>query len=483
MPEYVKKKSQLPEDLFKVPKNSANPWLSFLLRHARNGMSACLLMSDIFSLLLAFGLAIALRTIIFGRINFSIILGLLPFFVLFIFFYAWRGLYPGVGLSPVDEMSLLSGATNIVFLILIAITFLEQTSEVYSRFVLVIAWLLALVLVQLDRWLIRILGRTLGFWGEPVVVVGDGPGGSRIFKYLNQNIRLGMRPMCLVNGHSALSRRVSTFLQKMNIHTAILVMPEMSVELQKHLVNDQLYGLQRLILISSLGWVGSLGVIPHDLDGVLGLEVSQNLLSKGANIIKRWLDLVLSGLFVVLSSPVLLLMMVLIKLDSPGGAFYQQVRIGRYGRKFKMWKFRTMVLNADRQMEKHLAANPALKAEWEAKQKLKNDPRITRMGRFLRKFSLDEIPQLVNVIKGEMSLVGPRPYFPAQQKIYGSTDFLYKRVRPGMTGMWQVLGRNATSFAERVRLDEYYVRNWSIYLDFYIIVRTVIVVLRREGAY
>jgi lipopolysaccharide/colanic/teichoic acid biosynthesis glycosyltransferase len=142
-----------------------------------------------------------------------------------------------------------------------------------------------------------------------------------------------------------------------------------------------------------------------------------------------------------------------------------------------------MQVNADLVLDKYLAENPEAKEEWDCTQKLKDDPRITRVGKFLRKFSLERIPQLINVCKGEMSLVGPRPYFPNQQEIYGTGVKLYQRVRPGMTGMWQVRGRNTTSFVERARLDEYYVRNWSVWLDIYILLRTILVVVSKEGAY
>jgi lipopolysaccharide/colanic/teichoic acid biosynthesis glycosyltransferase len=131
----------------------------------------------------------------------------------------------------------------------------------------------------------------------------------------------------------------------------------------------------------------------------------------------------------------------------------------------------------------YLSENPEMKKEWDEKQKIKNDPRITRVGKFLRKLSLDEVPQIINVIRGEMSIVGPRPFFLKQQKKYGSTVNLYHRVLPGITGMWQVLGRNRLSFRERVRLDEYYIRNWSLWLDIYIILRTAWVVIRQDGAY
>lgn len=466
--------------------------LPFKQRHAREFMILTLFVSDIVSLLLAYYIATWLRIRLVGDFTFLQFWYVIPILILFLLVYAWNGLYSGVWLSPVQEMKQLLSATNIVFLLLIAVTFWEQTSTIYSRFMLTTAWLIALVLVQLDRWLMRIIGRKLGIWGEPVVVVGTGPEGQHIVKFLNENIHLGMRPVLTIDGHAEYEETPLVTINQSYIRTIILVIPEISAAMQKRLIHDQRFGYHRrggekyipqLILISSLGWVGSLGITAHDLDGLLGLEVQQNLLNKWPNYVKRLIDLTLTFIFIVLSAPFLLLIMALIYCGSPGGIFYQQKRVGRDGKIFIMWKFRTMVANADQVLQSILDSNPEMKAEWKSNQKLKNDPRITRIGKFLRRFSLDEVPQLINVIKGEMSLVGPRPCFPEQQEFYGEGIRLYHRVRPGMTGMWQIRGRNKTIFLERARLDEYYIRNWSVWLDIYILLRTILVVLSKEGAY
>jgi lipopolysaccharide/colanic/teichoic acid biosynthesis glycosyltransferase len=179
----------------------------------------------------------------------------------------------------------------------------------------------------------------------------------------------------------------------------------------------------------------------------------------------------------------MLIVAILIHLDSPGGILYSQMRVGYGGRKFKMWKFRTMVKDADQILQEYLNTHPTARAEWDATQKLRDDPRITRIGNFLRKWSLDELPQLYNILIGDMSWVGPRPFFPEQNSIYGKAYYLYTKVRPGLTGLWQVSGRNSTTFAERAQWDEYYVRQWSIWLDIYILLRTIWVVVRQDGAF
>jgi Undecaprenyl-phosphate galactose phosphotransferase WbaP len=195
------------------------------------------------------------------------------------------------------------------------------------------------------------------------------------------------------------------------------------------------------------------------------------------------MDLLLTLIIGLAVLPLLLFIVILIKLDTKGPLLYGHLRIGRHGDRFKVWKFRTMVHNADHVLKGFLKRHPKLKREWERDHKLKNDPRVTRVGMFLRKTSLDELPQLWNVLKGEMSLVGPRPVVTAEIPEYGTRFNLYTQVLPGLTGLWQVSGRNDTTYTERVALDTYYVRNWSPWLDIYILARTVKVVFQCRGAY
>jgi|SRR5215211_866290 len=214
-------------------------------------------------------------------------------------------------------------------------------------------------------------------------------------------------------------------------------------------------------------------VVPRILD--------RNLVSKTR--VARVLDISL----ILLAAPYILLaflvLMIAIKLDSKGPVFYRQTRIGRYGRKFYVYKFRTMVENADQILQTYLANSAELRAEWLATHKLKQDPRITRIGVTLRKLSLDELPQLWNIIIGDMSLVGPRPIVDAEVEKYGKCFDLYIQVRPGLTGLWQVSGRNDTTYEQRVELDEYYILNRSLKFDLQILLKTVFVVLRKDGAY
>ncbi|HTJ59359.1 MAG TPA: sugar transferase [Devosiaceae bacterium] len=195
-------------------------------------------------------------------------------------------------------------------------------------------------------------------------------------------------------------------------------------------------------------------------------------------VVKRTVDLAMVMLTAPISLPLIGALALLVRLDG-GPAFFGQERLGRDGRIFMLWKLRSMVPDAEARLERHLAENPAAKEEWAHAQKLKKDPRVTRLGRFLRKYSLDELPQLWNVLIGDMSLVGPRPMFPAQRSLY--PGIAYFDLRPGLTGLWQVSERNRTSFAERAHYDDRYAESVSLGTDLHIIFRTVAVIFRGTG--
>jgi Undecaprenyl-phosphate galactose phosphotransferase WbaP len=191
---------------------------------------------------------------------------------------------------------------------------------------------------------------------------------------------------------------------------------------------------------------------------------------------------VLTTLILIAVAPLMLAIFIAIKLDSPGPALFGHRRIGRGGREFHAWKFRSMISGAEAILKEHFEKHPEARAEWAASQKLKDDPRVTGLGRFLRKCSLDELPQLWNVLRGEMSLVGPRPIVQDEVARYGMDFEKYKWVQGGLTGLWQVSGRSDTSYAERVNYDCFYVHNWSVWLDLCILFRTIGTVLSRAGA-
>jgi len=250
------------------------------------------------------------------------------------------------------------------------------------------------------------------------------------------------------------------------------------------LLLDQLnQRFQRVWLVPNLLEVASVWITPRDLQGHLALELRNNLLEPRNVILKRVIDLLLSSVLALLTFPVMVIIGLLIRLDSPGPLLLRQTRLGRRGRPFTIYKFRTMHRNAQALLERHLDNDEAARREWQAHRKLRRDPRVTRVGRLLRRLSLDELPQLWNVLRGEMSLVGPRPIMTDEIDRYGERAHLYTQVLPGLTGLVQVSGRSNLAYERRVRLDAYYSRNWSVWLDILILARTLVVVMRTDGAY
>lgn len=213
------------------------------------------------------------------------------------------------------------------------------------------------------------------------------------------------------------------------------------------------------------------------------LNLRNNLSRPYNRVIKRIFDLTLTIVGGLMISPILLLIALVVAIDNRGRIIFAHRRVGAAGKKFSCYKFQTMVPDAKEKLEKYLAENPEAQREWDETFKLINDPRVTKLGAFLRRTSLDELPQLWNVIRGEMSLVGPRPIVQKEVPRYGKNIREYYMVLPGITGMWQVSGRSDTTYPERVAMDTWYVRNWSVWIDLMYLFKTVKAVIIGKGAY
>lgn len=237
------------------------------------------------------------------------------------------------------------------------------------------------------------------------------------------------------------------------------------------------------MIIPNLNGVTNSAVVARDLAGTLAVEIRYNLLNPWALRAKRIADVVSTAIGGVLILPFILVLALLVFAESGGPVFYKDRRMGRDGNLFSCVKFSTMVPDAEALLQRMIETEPELREEYSRYHKLRDDPRVTRVGRFLRKTSLDELPQLWNVLLGEMSLVGPRPYLPRESKEIGITQSEILRVPPGITGPWQVSGRNQASFDERVQMDACYVRDWSVWLDLVLLARTTKTVVLGKGAY
>jgi len=469
----------------------------FINSNSRYIRSFFLAITDIFCLSLSLGSAVYIRFLVQGQNVPAVYFELIPYMVIALVIFQITGLYTN-GMSPVQELHRLTLATSVVFLTLAALSFFLKDADNYSRLSYGMGWILSLLLVPLGREIIRLLFMRNKLWGEPVVVIGYGPAGYEIAEYLVDNPKSGLYPVVVVDRRTSDRGepprvpviRSSDILEHpemidlfKGIHTAILVTNEINEEFIDMIVEERILQFRHLIVITNSRYISSLWVRPYEIGEMLGLEIGQNLLSAWQRALKRIIDLTLIIFAMPFIIPIFLFISLLIKIDSPGNVFYHQMRLGHNNKYFKMWKFRTMHSDADSKLKSYLDANAELQVEWNSSHKLKKDPRITRIGHFLRKLSLDELPQLINVLKGEMSLVGPRPIVHEEIQYYGHLYPLYCEVLPGMTGLWQISGRSDTSYVSRVHLDEYYVRNWSIWLDYFIITRTGMVVLLGKGSY
>jgi Undecaprenyl-phosphate galactose phosphotransferase WbaP len=327
------------------------------------------------------------------------------------------------------------------------------------------------------------------------VIFGGGPAGRRVVEALLAEPEIGLKPVVVVDEASDFPSSIhgvpvisgfdigSVLLGWEKSAYAVVPLPQVNSADFLSLIERPDFRFSRVLVIPDLLEFSSLWVSPKSVGGMLGLEVCQQIFDPGRQWAKRFLDLTLVLLGAIVYLPLCVLIALWVKWDSPGPVFYSQRRIGFRGEEFRAWKFRSMIREADHVLHEYLAANPELREEWERDHKLRNDPRLTRAGRFLRRTSLDELPQLWNVWKGEMSLVGPRPIVDAEVPRYGASFDLYTQVKGGITGLWQVSGRTDTTYEQRVQLDRFYVRNWSVWLDLCILFRTIGIVFLRRGAY
>lgn len=402
-------------------------------------------------------------------------------------------IYPGYGLTTVEKLRRRMRATFVFFMAFATSDVLLEHGT-RSRGILILTFLFCLFLPTIIQSIFRSILIKLNIWGLPVIIIGAGKTGEHVVTSLIKNAELGLIPVAIldddpikkgteISGVPIVGNIGDSSLFIDKVSCALIAIPgagrELVVELSRNLPFFNITIIPDLIGLQSL-WVEA-----RDLGGVIGLEIQKNLLLRRNVFVKKLMDYALGVPLFIISIPILIFSSIWIIIVSPGNPFYCQVREGKYGKKFKVWKLRTMYPNADSILHTFLDSDPVAKNEWNTYFKLKNDPRILKfIGNILRKSSLDELPQLWNVIRGEMSLVGPRP-FPHYHLEEFNNEFriLRRSVMPGMTGLWQVSERSNGDLAMQEALDTYYIRNWSIWMDFDLLARTVTVVLTGKGAY
>ncbi|MBC7355813.1 MAG: exopolysaccharide biosynthesis polyprenyl glycosylphosphotransferase [Desulfomicrobiaceae bacterium] len=435
--------------------------------------SLVLLAADTLSLLVACWTAVLVRRALGGAFPLALYAEVTPFVLLFPGLFALQGLYPGTLIAPADALKRLCQSISLGFALLVVLSFFAKHGPLYSRGVMAMAWGASLAAVPLARALVRRFCLRQGRWGQAAVLVGADASTAQLEATLHAHPELGITPVARMDPSGA---RTQGALPPPRQGVAILLVEPGQVEA---LLDGPLAGFGRVLLAPQLPALPSLWTDTADVAGTLLVDVRMKLLDPRRQRLKRLLDLAVTLAALPLALPLMAAIALAVRLTSPGPVFFAHRRIGRGGRDIRIWKFRTMHPEADRLLAEALKRDPALRQQWEACHKLRHDPRITRVGGFLRRTSLDELPQLWNVLCGDLALVGPRPIVWDEVPKYGETGFaLYCKVRPGLTGLWQVSGRSTTTYAERVALDAYYVRNWSVWLDLYILARTPAALVR-----
>ncbi len=409
----------------------------------------------------------------------------LPAMIL-VFFAA--GMYPGIMLPPGDEVKK-SAVLSFFSFAGIALSIVVESDEHIPTIVALIgACPVATILIPTLRELFRHIFAKHRFWGVPAVIYSTNNSAKVIVDRLLNRPEFGYKPAVIIDSAAKefyFYKDIPVFPPTQAIHdeikktgTKVAILNGWKEDFNK--INS-IY--RYTILINKIQEENTVTTTVRDFGGIIGFSSVHHITFKTARIAKRALDIFLLLLSAPLTLPITLIVSILVKLTSKGPIFYGHKRIGKNGKEFKCWKFRSMVIDADKQLEKILAENPEMRAEWEKDRKFTNDPRVTPLGKILRKTSLDEIPQFFNILVGEMSFVGPRPVTtPELEKYQDKVDFILS-VQPGLSGMWQISGRSDTGYEERITLDTYYIHNWTVWLDLWILIKTVYVVLKGKGAY
>ncbi|MEO0148194.1 MAG: sugar transferase [candidate division WOR-3 bacterium] len=374
-----------------------------------------------------------------------------------------------------DELREILEGVFLAFLLIFAYFAFAKGDPDYSRIYTSLSLIFSVVFVPAFRAITKKLLRD--FISEDVLVL-KGPECEKVFNFLQKNWYLSYKPVGLVD-----IQDLDKWVGKVGnvVIPKIPFLSEFTTELAEISIN-----FKRIFFSPDIGGIPFMNRIFH-FDPSYNLPLVETYfigLDPINSFLKRLFDIVFSATVLITLSPLLIIIAILIKLTSKGPVIYKHKRMGKNGKEFYLYKFRTMYENADKMLEDILKKDEKSRKLWESRRKLPNDPRITPIGRILRKFSLDELPQFFNVLKGDMSVVGPRPAPKDEiEKYHGKFSKYYFMVRPGITGLWQVSGRSDTDYEMRVKLDLIYILNQSFWLDIVIIFKTVIVVLKGEGAY
>lgn len=465
-----------------------------------------LILSDFAVVLISFSLAYFIRDEIlpaifprffaFPLLSFASFIKLFYFGWIWLFIFAYERLY--TRRFPFwQEVKVLLKSTTLASLAIMVTIFIARKQIEFSRAIVVMAWMLSLVLFPLIRCTVKLLLVKLNLWKKKLIILGVLQTSLAVLKNIKSNRTMGYEVVGFLDddpekaGKSFLGVKVIGRIDELEklseaygSKDIIVAIPHLSRTKLKKLLSRCEAVSDSMWLIPRSGDFITEGVDLEVLGDVLSLYIKKNLAKPWNIFLKTTFETILTVLVTILFIPVFLIIAMAIKLDSAGPVIFTQKRIGQNQRIFNLFKFRSMHMHNEEILYHYLKENTEVQKEWAQFKKLKNfDPRVTRVGKFIRRYSLDELPQLINILRGEMSLVGPRPYLVKELEDNDTFKERLALVRPGITGLWQISGRSEIPFKERISMDEYYIRNWSLWLDITILLKSMKIWLSKKGAY
>ncbi len=398
-----------------------------------------------------------------------------------------------------EEARRLFGALTLAFILMIMVTLIPATFPHFSRMIMSAAWLVSLFFFPFFRLIVKNFFKRSGLWRKNVLILGTNPMAMRVAREIGKNKTLCYELTGLLSEQASSMDRKSLeefkivgtldqlsreLCQRLNVKDIFIALSDFP---QKELIRiaqrcEEL--AETIKIVPHISSLYTLGAELENVGDVIAVSVARNLAKPWNLLLKHTYELALTALLFLLFVPASAILAVAIRLDSRGPVLFKQPRLGKKYKPFMIYKFRSMFVDNERRLNLYFQAHPEARQEWNRFRKVrKDDPRVTRIGRFIRKWSLDELPQLLNIIKGDMSLVGPRPYMLQEREHIGEMGKSISSVKPGMTGFWQIQGRNTVPFNERIFLDDYYIRNWSLWLDIVILLKTMRAIIKHEGAF
>lgn len=484
------------EKQFKEYLTSNHPFTSSF----RSGLA--LFLVDAISLFISIGIAFFIVNIFnSSAINFRSFINYTIYIPFILIVFAFVGLYPGIMSSPTEDVKKFFLCCFCSFIgIIITVVFINNNSETFSNllikdsrniaisFALLITIPISTILLPGLREVAKHVFANKKWWGVPTVFYCSNETAYYIVDKMMRNKSLGYHPAVIINtsaSENSSYNGIPVYNENSDIINIIL-----QHNIKQAVICDYKGDMNHIMV--SYRYTISVAIHQEyftstqqikDISGIIGFASIHNLTFKRSLLFKRLLDIVLILLASPFWIPVFLILCVLTKVTSKGPIFYGHKRVGKNGKVIKCLKFRSMCINSQEILEQILATDPVRRAEWEKDRKFLDDPRVTKFGKFLRKTSLDELPQLLNILIGDMSLIGPRPVTEPELVKYGDYKDYVLSVSPGLSGLWQVSGRSDTGYEERISFDTFYIQNWSIWLDIWILIKTVWVVLKGKGAY